>query len=173
MTGVLKFHKNCEASLEKCWRLPHNLVFVLQVENGDRERENGKYFWHYSTDFLQTFVTCWPIQPKFPVIIFTALDQCQQFYLYHLVNFNQIWTTMMILVCDKNIMSVNLECVGQGGNSYKSHISTIMWQILTSISQKWLICDQQSNSFTNYPWKYMPMSQFPKIIIVEILFDLL
>ena len=33
MTGILEFYKSCAASLEKCWRLPHNLVFILRVEN--------------------------------------------------------------------------------------------------------------------------------------------
>ena len=57
MASVLKFYKNCAASLEQYWSL-HTLVFFLEVENWLHGRENVEYIWRQPADFLQTFNAC-------------------------------------------------------------------------------------------------------------------
>ena len=37
------------------WRLPHNLVSILQVENVSRGKKNVEFVRHHSTDFNQGF----------------------------------------------------------------------------------------------------------------------
>ena len=151
---------------KKIWRLPHNLVFVFQVEMDCNERGNVKYFWYYSIDFLKTFITC-----------------CNDNWLSNKKLLEWSWRSTILLfhhfsiltrdtaVCDKNILSGDRECSGQGCKSYKCHISTIIWPIITQFSPKWFICEQQSNSCANCPLKYMSMSQFTKDLIFKILFD--
>ena len=59
MIKELKVYKNV-------WykrKLPHNLVFVFQMENGQLEkRKNVEYLQHHLTDFHQVFInpTVWP-----------------------------------------------------------------------------------------------------------------
>ena len=39
--------------------MPHNLVFLFQVENGlHGKSENIEYLWHYAMHFLHSFTMC-------------------------------------------------------------------------------------------------------------------
>ena len=68
MSEIIQYFQKCfrdydkgASALQKNMRrdsgLPHNLVFLFQMENGlhGKKSENIKYLWHYSIDFLHSF----------------------------------------------------------------------------------------------------------------------
>ena len=108
MTSVMNYYKNCVASVKTCWRLPHNLVFILQVKNGLHGKRRSKF--HH---VLKRYIMCYPIKITGMILTFHNFASIVWSILTRL-NHNDV-----TVVCKKINMSADLDCVVQGYNSYK------------------------------------------------------
>ena len=111
MIGILKFCTNCVGSVEWCWRLLHNLVFILRVENGFHGKRKRRISLASFHRFSSNFHHRWKDIMYYPTKITVMILKIHNFANClgsHLVDFSKIWTTMLLWSATKILRQLTL-----------------------------------------------------------------